>query len=142
MLEVASFGLALLGRIFCAALPLVEGGERVLTLPSPCRHLLHVEIGWAGSLQADLLAVTVITYLFYLPSLHYYYHWGTLTTYTTVDNIIIYYDFLPSPRRGNQVKSITHTHNHQTFSRLFSVVEPFLQFIATASCNGIPPLAR
>ena len=64
--------------------------------------------------------------------------------------IIIYHDFLPTPRRGSHVKSCkTHTHSHQNTPlspytwqlSWFSVVAPFLQFIPTASCNGIPPLS-
>ena len=62
--------------------------------------------------------------------------------------MIIYLDFLPPPRRGNHVNSdnthtiIQHTHlsPYTWYLRLFSVVEPFLQFIPTASCNGIQPL--
>ena len=67
--------------------------------------------------------------------------------------IIIYHDFLLTPRRGRQVKSdyshtiIKHTslssyimhmcHNFQQL-RQCSLVAPLMQYAPTASCNGIP----
>ena len=53
--------------------------------------------------------------------------------------IIIYQAFLPIPRRGAHTQS-TYTPKpiYLTSALYFSVVAPFLQFIPTASSNGIP----
>ena len=64
--------------------------------------------------------------------------------------MIIYLDFLALPRMGSHVKSdntrtiITYTPLpiYLTLAPWFSVVAPFLQFIPTASYNGIPPLSK
>ena len=75
----------------------------------------------------------------------------TILIYFTV--YIIYHDFLPPPRRGSHVKpDNTHTHtiiNIHPLARIldicaliFSIVEPSLQLIPTASCNCIRPLSR
>ena len=81
--------------------------------------------------------------------------WGTGSAppHRSLPNIDkIYHDFLPPPWRGNHVKSDnTHTIiQHTPLSSytwhlrldLLYIIAPFLQFVPTASWNGIPPLSR
>ena len=69
---------------------------------------------------------------------------------TVCCEVIIYHDFLPTPRMGSHVKSgKTHTQAprhttqpiHLTAEPRCSAVAPLLQLIPTASCKGIPPLS-